>query len=83
MDAGYTGEDKGAGRCGKVLGWTAEIVRHPPKLTPDEVMKRWVTEFNKEGVAIDPKRFVPEEGPRALLAEEVGGGEHPCLVGTK
>ena len=29
LDAGYSGEDKGAGWVHKVLGWTAEIVRHP------------------------------------------------------
>jgi putative transposase len=67
LDAGYTGQDKGAGWVESVLGWSAEIVRHPPKPTPEEVMMRWVREFNKEGVAIDPKRFAPEEGPRAFL----------------
>ena len=30
MDAGYTGQDKGAGWVERALGWTAEIVRHPP-----------------------------------------------------
>ena len=39
LDAGYTGEDKGADWVQKVLGWTAEIVRHPPKLAPEEVMR--------------------------------------------
>ena len=34
MDAGYTGEGKGADRAETVLGWTAEIARHPPKLAP-------------------------------------------------
>jgi len=29
----------------------AEIVRHPPKLVPEEVMREWA----KEGVAIDTK----------------------------
>jgi putative transposase len=29
LDAGYTGEDKGAGWVQRTLGWTAEIVRHP------------------------------------------------------
>jgi putative transposase len=29
LDAGYTGQEKGAGWVQKVLGWTAEIVRHP------------------------------------------------------
>jgi putative transposase len=67
LDAGYTGEDKGAGWVHKVLGWTAEIVRHPPKMAPEEVMRAWVREFNKEGVPIDPKRLVQEKGPRAFL----------------
>jgi putative transposase len=29
MDAGYTGEGKGADWVERVLGWTAQIVRHP------------------------------------------------------
>jgi putative transposase len=64
MDAGYTGEGKGADWAQRVLGWTAQIVRHPPKLAPDEVMRRWVREWaHKEGVSIDleelsgPRRF--------------------------
>jgi putative transposase len=67
LDAGYTGQDKGAGWVHKVLGWTAEIVRHPPKMAPQEVMRAWVREFNKEGIPIDPKRLVQEKGPRAFL----------------
>ena len=67
LDAGYTGEDKGAGWVHKVLGWTAEIVRHPPKMAPEEVMRAWVREFNKEEVPIDPKKLVQEKGPRAFL----------------
>jgi putative transposase len=32
MDAGCTGEDKGAGyKVQKVLGWTTEIMRHRPE----------------------------------------------------
>jgi putative transposase len=42
MDAGYTGEGKGADWVEKVLGWTTRIVRHPPKMAPEEVMRRWV-----------------------------------------
>jgi putative transposase len=34
MDAGYTGQEKGAGWVEGALGWTAEIVRHPPKRWP-------------------------------------------------
>ena len=68
LDAGYTGqEDRGAGWVEKVLGWTAEIVRHPKKLAPEEVMWAWVREFNKEGVAIDAKKFMPPKGPRPFL----------------
>ena len=67
LDAGYTGQDKGAGWVERALGWTAEIVRHPPKPAPREVMKTWVRELNKEGLAIDPKEFMPEEGLRAFL----------------
>ena len=57
MDAGYTGEGKGADWVENVLGWTAHIVRHPPKLAPEEVMRRWVKEWAKEGVAIDPEEL--------------------------
>jgi len=37
------------------------------KPAPEEVMMRWVREFDKVGLAIDPKRFVSEEGPRPFL----------------
>jgi putative transposase len=67
LDAGYNGQDKGADWVQKVLGWTAEIVRHPPKLAPEGVMRVWVREFNKEGVAIDLDKLVPEKVPRAFL----------------
>ena len=41
MDAGYTGEGRGADWVHKALGWTAQsLVRHPPKLAPEEVMRR-------------------------------------------
>jgi len=49
------------------LGWTAEIVRHPKKLAPEEVMIAWVREFDKEGVAIDLEKLVPQKGPRPFL----------------
>jgi putative transposase len=61
MDAGYTGEGKGADWVQRVLGWTARIVRHPPKLAPEEVMRRWMREWAKEGVAIDAEEL---SGPR-------------------
>jgi hypothetical protein len=38
-------------------------VRHPKKLAPEEVMIAWVREFDKEGVAIDLEKLVPQKGP--------------------
>jgi putative transposase len=67
LDAGYTGEGKGADWVEKALGWTAEIVRHPPKLAPDEVMRVWVREWATEGVAIDLKKLLPPKDSRAFL----------------
>ena len=67
LDAGYTGQDKGAGWVRKVLGWSAEIVRHPPKPAPEEVMRTWVREFDKEGIPIDPDKLLPGQGPRPFL----------------
>jgi transposase len=63
LDAGYTGQDKGAGWVRKVLGWTAEIVRHTPKIAPEGVMRAWVREFDNEGIAIDLDKLMPEKGP--------------------
>jgi putative transposase len=67
MDAGYTGEGKGAEWVQKVLGWTAQIVRHPPKLAPEELMRIWVREWASEGVAIDLKKLLPSKDSRAFL----------------
>src|ERR687884_2353524 len=53
LDAGYTGQDEGAGWGERMLGWTAEIVRHPKKPAPEEVMRAWAREFDKEGIPID------------------------------
>jgi len=51
-----------------VLGWTTEIVRHPQKLVPDEVMKIWLRELSKEGVQIDQGKLQEEpKHPRAFL----------------
>ena len=41
LDAGYTGENRGAGWVEDTLGWSAEIVRHPKKPAPEEVMMKW------------------------------------------
>jgi len=67
LDAGYTGQDEGAGWVEGALGWTAQIVRHPPKPAPEEVMIRWAEEWAKERIVIDPKKLLPPEGPRPFL----------------
>ena len=68
LDAGYNGEGKGADWVRKVLGWTAEIVRHRSKTVPDKVMNKWVREWTKEGVHIDREKLQEEpKGPRAFL----------------
>jgi putative transposase len=82
MDAGYTGEGKGADWVEKVLGWTAQIVRHPPKLAPDEVMRRWVREWTREGVPIDPEKLSGLAGIWRS-ASAVGGRAHILVVGTE
>jgi hypothetical protein len=46
-------------------------VRHPPKLTPEEVMRRWVREWAKEDVSIDPEEL---SGPRRFSGICLGGG---------
>jgi hypothetical protein len=83
MDAGgYTGQGRGADWVQKVLGWTTEIVCHPPKLAPDEVMRRWVTEWAQEGMSIDPEKL---SRPRRFWgsASAMGGRAHILLVGPK
>src|SRR5215211_5795966 len=68
VDAGYNGQDKGADWVQKMMGWTAEIVRHPPKLVPEEVMKKWVRELTKEGVQLDREKLQEQpKGHRAFL----------------
>ena len=67
LDAGYTGQDKGAGWVERMLGWTAEIVRHPPKMAPEEVMRAWVREWSKEGIPIDLDKLSAGKGPRPFL----------------
>ena len=78
LDAGYTGQERGAGWVEKALGWTAEIVRHPPKPAPDEVMIRWAREWAKEGVSMDPKKLLPAEDP-GLSCRGAGWWRGPFL----
>ena len=64
LDAGYKG--KGKAWVEKVLGRTVGIVRHPPKIAPQEVMRVWAREWVKEGVTIDWEELLPPRGFRVL-----------------
>lgn len=41
-------------------------VQHPPKMAPQEVMRKWAKELAKEGVAIDWQKLLPPKGFRVL-----------------
>ena len=69
LDGGYKGKSKEW--IEKALGWTVEIVQHPPKVAPREVVKAWA----KEEVAIDWDKLLPPKGFRALPRRWVV--EHP------
>ncbi len=73
MDAGYSGEDKGADWVEKKLGWRVEIVRRPRKAAPEEVLMAWAREWAKEGVAVDWQKLLPPQGfvvlPRRWVVE--------------
>ena len=64
LDAGYKGKSKEW--IENVLGWTVEIVQHPPKIAPAEVMRAWVREWAREGVVIDWEKLLPPRGFKVL-----------------
>ncbi len=64
LDAGYKG--KGKQWLENALGWTVEIVQHPPKITLQEVMRAWASKWAKEGVTIDWEKLLPPKGFRVL-----------------
>jgi putative transposase len=64
LDGGYKGEDKGKQWIEKQLGWTAEIVQHPPKprgvwAPPDQVIN-WSKIMPPSGFRVLPRRWVVE-----------------------
>jgi len=64
LDAGYNGKDKGKDWVERVVGWTAEIVRHPRKIThvwalPDAVID-WEKVLPPPGFRVLPRRWVVE-----------------------
>ena len=73
LDAGYSGEDKGADWVKKTLGWSVDLVERPKKPAPEEVLMRWAAEWAKEGVAEDWRKLMPPKGflvlPRRWVVE--------------
>jgi putative transposase len=57
LDSGYNGADKGADWIEKVIGWSAEIIRHPRKIT-----HIWA----REDAVIDWEKILPPSGFRPL-----------------
>ena len=57
LDAAYNGKGKGKDWVEQELGWTAQIVQHPPK-------PRWV--WAPEGTVIDWAKILPPPGFRVL-----------------
>ncbi len=64
LDAGYEG--RGKRWAEEVLGLSVEVVRKPPKPTPEKVAKIWAEEWAKEGEKVDWQRLMPPRGFRAL-----------------
>ena len=77
LDAGYRGEDKGGDWVEKTLGWTVDLVERPRKPAPEEILRRWATEWAKEGVKVDWQKLMPPKGfqvlPRRWVVERSFG----------
>jgi putative transposase len=75
LDGGHRGEDKGADRVEKTLGWSVDLVERPRKPAPEEVLVAWAREWAKEGVAVDRHKLLPPQGfvvlPRRWVVEIV------------
>ena len=66
LDAGYTGEDKGADWVRKTLGWSVDLVERPRRPAPEEVLMAWAREWAKEGAKLDREKFMPPRGFQVL-----------------
>jgi putative transposase len=67
LDAGYRGQGrKGRGWVEKVLGWTVDLVERPRKPAPEEVLKSWAEQWEKEGMEVDWEKLLPPKGFQVL-----------------
>ncbi len=62
LDGGYKGEGKGKGWIESNLGWTAEVVQHPPKVrgvwARTEQVIDWAKLLPPSGFRVLPRRWV-------------------------
>ena len=66
LDAGYSGEDKGAHWVQKTLGWSMDLLERARMPAPKEVLMRWAREWAKEGVKVDWEHLLPPKGIQIL-----------------
>jgi putative transposase len=66
LDAGYSGEDKGAHWVQKTLGWSVDLLERARMPAPKEVLMRWAREWAKEGVKVDWEHLLPPKGIQIL-----------------
>jgi len=73
VDAGYRGEDKGKDWVQKTLGWSVDLVEHPKKPAPKEVLMAWAEQWRKQDVVVDWRKLLPQKGfvvlPRRWVVE--------------
>jgi transposase len=59
----------------KTLGWSVDLVEHPRKPAPKEVLMASARDWAKEGVKVDWEKLMPPEGfqvlPRRWVVENV------------
>ncbi len=64
LDSGYNGRGKGKDWVEQALGWSVEIVRHPPKLrhvwAPADAVIDWAALLPPPGFRVLPRRWVVE-----------------------
>jgi putative transposase len=64
LDAGYEG--RGKRWAEETHGLSVEVVRKPPKPTPEKVARIWAEEWAKEGEKIDWQQLMPPRGFQVL-----------------
>jgi putative transposase len=83
LEARYTGQDRGAGWVEGTLGWTAEIVKHPPKPAPEGAMMRGGSGSSTKRASSSTRRSSCRRKARDPSYRKGLGGANLFLVGSK